>query len=127
MLIVRYANWKFAVHSGDFYKIELMNNLEEQDLKLGDEASSLEEESFAEHKVITVDPGQGPERIDKYITGKFVKVSRNRVQNSIKAGAVTVNGKVIKSNYKVNPLDEIDVVIPRSMNGDTSLYAEVME
>lgn len=105
-----------------------MENIEEQGLKLGEKDDNDEEdENFSEHREITVDPGQGPERIDKYITGKLVKVSRNRVQNSIKAGAVTVNGKVIKANYKVNPNDQIELVIPRTMDPSKELYADEME
>lgn len=105
-----------------------MNNLEEQDLKLGEqEDTDNEDENFSEHRQFTVDAGQSPERIDKYLTNKLVKISRNRVQNSIKAGSITVNGKVIKSNYKVNPLDEIDVVIPRTMDINTVLSADEMD
>ena len=101
---------------------------EEQPLKLGEEEEfEDEDESFAEHRTILVDAGQGAERIDKYLTGKLVKISRNRIQNGIKSGAVTVNGKTIKSNYKVNPFDEIELVIPRTMDGTTALYADEME
>jgi len=64
------------------------------------------------HHLIKVDPGQTSIRIDKYLLEKIEKISRNRIQNAIKAGAVLVNNKIIKSNYKVRPNEEIKVVLP---------------
>ena len=67
-----------------------------------------------EIKVIDVDAGQGPIRIDKYLMDKMERVTRNKIQIGIKAGAVLVNEKEVKSNYKVRPLDQITIVMPPS-------------
>jgi len=71
------------------------------------------EENFElyEHHNITVDEGQGPLRVDKFLFNKIVNVSRNKVQQAAKAGNIIVNGKPVKSNYKVRPLDVISVVM----------------
>ena len=63
--------------------------------------------------IIKVDPKQSPLRIDKFLMDRLEKVSRNRVQNAIKTGAITVDGKDVKPNFKVKPGHEISVVVPR--------------
>ena len=63
-------------------------------------------------KTIVVDPGQKPLRIDKYLMDRLMHATRNRIQQALKAGAIQVNKKTIKPNYKVRPLDEISIVIP---------------
>lgn len=72
------------------------------------------EEELDEYMTLKVDPGQGPVRIDKYLIDKLVNVSRNKVQLGISSGAVTVNDKEVKSNYKVRPHDQIRILLPRS-------------
>ena len=51
-------------------------------------------------------------RIDKYISNHYSEYTRNNIQNLIDNGAVTVNLKTVKSNYKVRMGDEITVEIP---------------
>lgn len=60
-----------------------------------------------------VDPKQSSIRIDKFIIDRLEKVSRNRIQNGIKEGMVLVNGKEIKANYKIRPLDVITVFLKK--------------
>ncbi len=73
---------------------------------------NIEEEKLFEHFAFKVDKGQGSVRIDRYLTDKIENLTRNRIQNVAKAGGVLVNGKPVKSNYKVKPLDEIKIVLP---------------
>ncbi|MCL4130369.1 UNVERIFIED_CONTAM: hypothetical protein GTU68_047117 [Idotea baltica] len=47
---------------------------------------------------------------------RIEQVSRNRVQNAIRSGAITVNGKQVKPNHKVGPGESIRLVIPRNPN-----------
>lgn len=63
---------------------------------------------------IKVDKGQSPLRIDRYLLDKLEYVTRNKIQQGIKAGAVLVNGGEVKPNYKVRPLDDITVIVPTS-------------
>ena len=62
---------------------------------------------------IKVAPNQAKERIDKYLFAQIKRVSRNKIQNLVESGNVLVNGKEIRTNYKVLPNDEIIVKIPR--------------
>ena len=69
------------------------------------------EELFEHHRFV-VDKGQSLMRIDKYITSRMFETSRSRVQMAIEAGYVRVGGVIVKSNYKIKPLDEISLVFP---------------
>ncbi len=51
-------------------------------------------------------------RIDKYLHGRFVRMSRTLIQRLIKQGAITVNGKPTKPSYELNAGDRIRVVVP---------------
>ncbi|RLD47400.1 MAG: RNA pseudouridine synthase [Bacteroidetes bacterium] len=62
-----------------------------------------------EHYNFIVDKGQSLLRIDKYIQMKIENATRSKIQESVKAGKVLVNEKTIKSNYKVKPMDNIQV------------------
>jgi len=76
-----------------------------------------------EHYRFTVDKGQAPLRIDKYLFAKLADASRNRIQNAAKAGNILANDQPVKPNYKVRPLDIITIVLaypPR----DTDIYPE---
>lgn len=66
-----------------------------------------------EHFRLTVDKGQAPVRIDRFLTARMENKSRNRIQIAAKAGSILVNGKAVKSNYKLKPLDEITIVLSR--------------
>lgn len=63
-----------------------------------------------EHHSFTVEKGQQPLRIDKYLMNFIENATRNKVQAAAKGGSIRVNGIPVKSNYKVKPLDEIKVL-----------------
>lgn len=71
-----------------------------------------EEEELFEHYRFKADPGQESVRIDKYLLDRLPNTSRNKIQSAAKNGSVVVNGKPVKSNYKVKPLDEVAIVLP---------------
>ena len=56
---------------------------------------------------ITIDKGQEPQRIDKFLANRIEGATRNKLQQAINLGLVLVNGKEIRSNYKIKPLDSI--------------------
>ena len=60
-----------------------------------------------ERLVIKIDKGQEPLRIDKYLMQRIENATRNKIQQAINAGMVTVNKNPVKQNYKVKGLDEI--------------------
>ena len=78
---------------------------------LNSEETEGQDELFEHHNLIA-DVGQEALRIDKFLMKRLPNVSRNRLQTIAKAGTLFVNGKSVKSNYKVRPKDEISVVLP---------------
>ena len=57
-----------------------------------------ESDDLFEHQRIVVDKKQSPLRIDKFLMDRLERVSRNKVQNAIKGGAIKVDDKEIKPN-----------------------------
>ena len=57
-------------------------------------------------------------RIDKYLSLTSEELTRNRIQGLINDGNVTVNGKAVKSNYKVKENDRIELLIPDAVPAD---------
>ncbi|MDR0420077.1 MAG: RluA family pseudouridine synthase [Prevotellaceae bacterium] len=86
---------------------------------MSDENNVINEEQneLYEHYSFTVDKGQSPVRIDRYVTDKIEGASRNRIQNAADSGWIFVNGIVKKCNYKVKPLDKISIVMPYERRG----------
>jgi 23S rRNA pseudouridine1911/1915/1917 synthase len=69
-----------------------------------------ENDDLYEHYAFTVDKGQSPLRIDKYLMNFIENATRNKIQEGAKNGSVFVNGVPVKSNYKVKPFDVIKVL-----------------
>ena len=82
-----------------------------------------EENDLFEHYKFTSDPGQQLLRVDKFLLDRIENTSRNKIQNSISAGNVLVNGNVVKANYKVKPLDQVSIVLPYPPR-ETELFPE---
>lgn len=70
------------------------------------EISETNDELY-ERFALTIDKGQDPLRIDKFLMNRIEGATRNKLQQAIRLGMVLVNGKEIKSNYKIKPLDSI--------------------
>lgn len=76
-----------------------------------------------EHFRFVADPGQEPQRVDKFMCEKLPHSSRNRIQKAADAGFVHVNERPVKSNYKVRPNDVVTLMLDRPRH-DTSIVAE---
>ena len=63
---------------------------------------------------MTVDKGQDPIRLDKYLMSKTSGVTRNKLQNAIKRGDITVNNKQVKSNCILKGGEVIQYIEPKS-------------
>lgn len=71
-------------------------------------------ELLVEEMNINIDKGQTPQRIDKFLHVHIGNnISRTKIQYAAEAGNISVNGKPVKSNYKIRPLDKIQLLIPR--------------
>ena len=78
-----------------------------------DEDESQAGDGLYEHFRFVADKGQKLLRVDKFLTERLSGSSRNRVQQAAEAGCILVNGKAVKSNYRVKPLDVVQVVMDR--------------
>ena len=70
-----------------------------------------EGQELFEHFRFVVEKGKDILRIDKYLVNCMSNTSRNRIQEAADAGNILVNGKSVKSNYRVKPLDVITIVL----------------
>ena len=68
------------------------------------------EDDFFQRLSLQIDPKQEAVRIDKYLSDRLGKISRNRIQQAIKAESVLVNDLPVKSNYKIRPGNLISAV-----------------
>ena len=94
------------------YINEDWNEADELDFVDDQEQTPTDGEERYEHFSITVDKGQSMLRLDKFLTIHMEKCSRNRIQAAADAGNILVNGKSVKSSYKVKPFDQISLMMP---------------
>lgn len=86
-----------------------------------EQADSVEDPTFVtedgrelyEHFRFEADKGQQLLRVDKFLVDRMTKTSRNRIQQAADAGCIIVNGKAVKSSYKVKPSDVVSIVMDR--------------
>ncbi len=71
-------------------------------------------EELYEKLVISIDKGQEPLRIDKFLMSRIEGATRNKIQQAIDNEMVLVNEKPVKNNYKVKAHDRIVVFDNRS-------------
>lgn len=69
-------------------------------------------EGFEKIRLI-VPAGEHRKRIDVYLSRQIENATRSKVQTAIESGMVLVNGKPVKSSYKLNPNDVIDITFQR--------------
>jgi 23S rRNA pseudouridine1911/1915/1917 synthase len=76
------------------------------------------------HHRFTTPAGLTPVRIDKYIQIRLEGVSRNKIQNGIRAGAVLVDGEAVKPNHKLKPGQIISILLPKPPDLGESVIPE---
>lgn len=54
------------------------------------------------------------QRLDKHLTGRLPDLSRSRLQDLIRDGHVTLNGKTTKASIALKPGDAISIIIPEA-------------
>lgn len=85
---------------------EFLEEIEEDEIEEVGEGREL-----FEHFRFIVDKGQAMVRIDKHLVNCMSNTSRNRIQEAADAGNILVNGKSVKSNYRIKPYDVITIVL----------------
>ena len=99
-----------------------MANDLEQDINAGTDGSDELYERFT----LTVDKGQEPLRIDKFLTNRIEGATRNKLQQAMNHGMVLVNGTAVKPNYKIKPSDSIIIYSDLSPE-ETDVVPEKMD
>ncbi|MBB6612913.1 RluA family pseudouridine synthase [Pontibacter sp. Tf4] len=94
-----------------------MADYEEQDITAEDS------DELYEHHRIVVDKGQALLRVDKFLMDRLANVTRNKLQEAIRAESVQVNDKPVKVSYKVKPLDVITITLAEPPR-DTDIVPE---
>lgn len=90
---------------------ELPDDMENDGL---DDMESVDDEAkLYEHFRVVVDKGQEMTRVDKFLFDRIANASRNRIQKAADTGFVRVDGKSVKSSYKVKPQEVITVMMDR--------------
>ena len=69
----------------------------------------VDNDQLYEHHFFEVEKKHDLIRIDKFLLLRLPNTSRNKIQKSIASGYVFCNNKLVKSNYKVKPLDKISI------------------
>ena len=90
--------------------------LDDPSLTIDDTPSGLldsEGNALYEHFRCVVDPGQTPQRVDRFLVDRMNGTSRNRIQQAADAGFIFINNKSVKSNTKVKPNDVITLQLRR--------------
>ena len=93
----------------------------EEDISISPQDSEVVEPSYIlsdgrevyEHFRFEADKGQQLLRVDKFLVERMEKTSRNRIQQAAEAQCIIVNGKPVKSNYRVKPGDVVSIVMDR--------------
>ncbi|MCH5319051.1 MAG: RluA family pseudouridine synthase [Paramuribaculum sp.] len=87
----------------------MTNHMEESPILFTDPEGN----ELYEHFRFIADPGQQLLRVDKFLVARIENASRNRIQQAAEAGCIIVNGKSVKSNYRVKPGDIVSIVMDR--------------
>ncbi len=81
-----------------------------------EEPIPVESDDLQDQMIIKVDKNQTPTRIDSFLNDRIKNVSRTRIQHGLRSGAITVDGKAVKPNFKVLPQQLIQVIVPHHGN-----------
>jgi 23S rRNA pseudouridine1911/1915/1917 synthase len=80
----------------------------DEDIELSADENENGDELY-QRFTFSIDKGQEPYRIDKFLMNRIEGATRNKLQQAINGGMVLVNGAAVKQNYKIKPYDQIVV------------------
>lgn len=88
-------------------------NIEDPSLDEIPDNEAADGRELYEHYRVVADRGQELLRVDKFLVDHLPNISRNRIQQAAEAECILVNGRPVKSNYRVKPGDVVTVVMDR--------------
>lgn len=74
-------------------------------------SENFDEEELFEQYNFKIPLVQAPVRIDKFLSDALENTSRNKIQKAAEVGNILVNGEIVKSNYKIKPNDEVNLIL----------------
>ena len=77
-----------------------MPEFEEEEELLEEEEEGQASEMYEHHR-IEADNGQNLLRVDKFLMSRLPNASRTKIQEAADAGNILVNGKAVKSSYRI--------------------------
>lgn len=83
------------------------------EIEQADELRFVDGRELYEHFRFVADKGQELLRVDKFLVDRMQHASRSRIQQAADAQCILVNGRPVKSNYRVKPLDVVQIVMDR--------------
>lgn len=84
-----------------------------------------EQDELFERWRIQADRGQAPLRVDKFVQEHMGGTSRNRIQSAADEGHIWVNGRPVKANYKIKPLDVVQVLLDHELTDYTIVPEDI--
>lgn len=78
-----------------------------------------------EHFRFVADKKQSLLRIDKFLIDRMMNTSRNRIQAAAEANCILVNGKAVKSNYRIKPEDVVTIMMARPRYESTIIPEDI--
>lgn len=69
--------------------------------------------------LLTISDDDDGIRLDKWLSGQDLNLTRTALQNLIENGSITVNGKKVAKNYKQKKGDSIKIIIPEPVGLNT--------
>lgn len=87
-----------------------IDNIDDEDML---SVTAEDGQELWEHYRIVADKGQSLLRVDKFLVARIENASRNRIQMAAEADCILVNGRAVKSNYRVKPMDVVTIVMDR--------------
>ena len=64
--------------------------------------------------VLLIDEEARGRRLDVFLAGREKELSRSHIQKLIEGGAVLVNGRAVKANYKLRTGDSVEIHVPEA-------------
>ena len=89
----------------------MLEEIDEEELLEEEDEENPPTPEMYEHHRIEADSGQNLLRVDKFLMTRLPHASRTKIQEAAETGNILVNGKVVKSSYKVKPQDIVSVVM----------------
>lgn len=84
-----------------------------------------EQDELFERWRIQADRGQATLRVDKFVQEHMGGTSRNRIQSAADEGHIWVNGRPVKANYKIKPLDVVQVLLDHELTDYTIVPEDI--